>query len=133
MKKGYNITPIGMFWFQCWFQWWSNGCTCSAQSESQSWSSNVVNGWKQCVSSGPWWSMCFTITRHDPWPVLYVVNIIGTNICFILYSEVTTTLTHKKIGLHTKVKFTVIKNDIPIIVVYNTKSFVDIGVSTKQM
>ncbi|PIM96092.1 DNA-directed RNA polymerase subunit beta' [Candidatus Hodgkinia cicadicola] len=38
-----------------------------------------------------------------------------TNICFTSYSDVIAALTHNKVGLHTKVKFTVIKNHIRII------------------
>ncbi|PIM95076.1 DNA-directed RNA polymerase subunit beta' [Candidatus Hodgkinia cicadicola] len=36
------------------------------------------------------------------------------NICFTSYSEVITALAHNKVGLHTKVRFTVIKNHIRI-------------------
>lgn len=59
--------------------------------------------------------MCFTITRHDPWHVLHVVNIIEMNehMFYIVLRSNHSTYT-QKIGLHTKVKFTAIKNDIRV-------------------
>ncbi len=59
--------------------------------------------------------MYTTITRHGPWPILYVLKSSEhSDIHFLSYAEVTKTLIHKKIGLHDKVKFTSIKNDIRV-------------------